>query len=118
MNNNNEIREEQIVFGWNSVEDAAKDVYYSMHRTLLEGKPVFLYKATNLKSELCQVVVVKNISPDQGYGVGIITSGWTALYPKVPYEFLEGDLHRDLVKWKVEGDVVKVYDQIINQEKK
>lgn len=115
--NNNEIREEQIVFGWQSIDEAARDVYNSLHSHLINGTPVFLYKATNLKSELIQVVVVKGMIDNGIYSVGIITNGWTAMYPKVSIEYLETTLLEDLKKWKVEGSVISMYEQLIKSER-
>lgn len=119
--NGQEIREEQIIFGWQSADEAARDVYGSLHSQLLNGRPVFLYKSTTLDSTLVQVVVVKNIEDGrvrEDYGVGIITRGWTSLYPRVPVDYLETDLLHHLKEWKIDKDVIKMYEQIINQEKK
>ena len=80
-----------------------------------------MYKPLNDKSDLVQVVVVKNyrdgaIRPNS-YSVGIITKGWSVFYPNVPLEYLEGDLAGDLKKWKVEDDIIKTYKQLLAREK-
>ena len=113
----NEIREEQIVHGWESVEEAAGDIYSSIHKSLLEGCPVFLYKNTNDNTDLEQIVVVRNIDPNTGklldtYGVGEITKGWTALLPLVPFNYLT-DVRNDLVKYKVDKKIIDSYDQVM-----
>ena len=114
-------RAEQIVFGWNSVETAASDIFSSIHRTLLEGDPVFLYKNTNSKSDLCQVVVVRNFEYTSeakqytDFGVGVITAGYSMLYPHVPSSYIKNDLLVDLEHWKVDKDVVATYRQIVNR---
>lgn len=108
---NNEIREEQIIFGWQSVDDAARDVHNSFHSKLLEGNPLFLYRATNTDSELIQIVVV--YMDEGGYSVGIITKSWSSLYPRVSIEYLKDELFKDLKKWKVEESVVKMYENLI-----
>lgn len=114
----NEIREEQIVHGWESVEEAAGDIYSSIHKSLLEGCPVFLYKNTNDNTDLEQIVVVRNIDPNTGnlldtYGVGEIMKGWTALLPLVPFNYLMTEVRNDLVKYKVDKKIIDSYDQVM-----
>lgn len=113
----------QIVWGWDSVDKAAAEVFASVHRTLLEGVPVFLYKNTTTKSDLCQVVVVRNINEQTGklsddYGMGMITAGFSVLYPHLPIEYLESDLLSDLEKYKVDKKIINTYVSIINALKK
>ena len=113
----------QIVWGWDSVDKAAAEVFVSVHRTLLEGVPVFLYKNTTTKSDLCQVVVVRNIDEQTGklsddYGMGMITAGFSVLYPHLPIEYLESDLLSDLEKYKVDKKIINTYVSIINALKK
>ena len=113
----------QIVWGWDSVDKAAAEVFASVHRTLLEGVPVFLYKNTTTKSDLCQVVVVRNIDEQTGklsddYGMGMITAGFSVLYPHLPIEYLESDLLSDLEKYKVDKKIINTYISIINALKK
>lgn len=116
-------RVNQIVWGWESVDKAAADVFASIHRTLLDGVPVFLYKNTTTKSDLCQIVVVRNINESTGelldnYGVGMITAGFSVLYPHLPIEYLESDLLADLEKYKVDKKIINTYVNIINTLKK
>lgn len=116
-------RVNQIVWGWDSVDKAAAEVFASVHRTLLEGVPVFLYKNTTTKSDLCQVVVVRNIDEQTGklsddYGMGMITAGFSVLYPHLPIEYLESDLLSDLEKYKVDKKIINTYVSIINALKK
>ena len=118
-----EIQEErarQIVYGWENIEKAAADIYNSLHRSLLEGYPIFLYRNTSQKSDLIQVVVVRNYDDQSNaliddYGVGMITAGFTMLYPHIQKEYLETDLLSDLEKYKVEKKIIDTYKQIINK---
>ena len=48
------------------------------------------------------------------YGVGIITAGYTMLYPHVDKEYLT-ELAQDLEKWKVDKKIVEVYKKIIEK---
>lgn len=118
-----EQRAEQIVFGWNSVDDAAADLFKGMHKQLLDGKPIFLFKNTTTKSDLIQLVVVQNldwINDEQvytDYSVSMITAGWSAIYPHVTEEYLSGDILCDLEKYKIDRDVIETYKQIIKRLK-
>lgn len=124
---------ESIVFGWPSIEKAAEEIYSGIHRQLLEGSPVFLYRSMSDKSDLVQVVVVQNLKKyfregeiersyntliPNDYGVGLIYKGFTTYLPHVPMEYLELDLRGDLVKCKVEKDIVGVYNQILKRLRK
>ena len=116
--NSEQDRAEQIVFGWNSIDAAASEIFAGIHRTLLEGMPLFLYKNSNNKSDLVQAVVVRNLDYENramtDYGVGIITAGYTMLYPHVDKEYLT-ELAQDLEKWKVDKKIVEVYKKIIEK---
>lgn len=116
--NSEQDRAEQIVFGWQSIDSAAADIFSSIHRSLLDGMPLFLYKNSNNKSDLVQVVVVRNLDYDNrqmtDYGMGIITAGYTMLYPHVDKEYLT-ELAQDLEKWKVDKKIVEVYKKIIEK---
>lgn len=105
------------VMGWENAEQVASDIWASVHSTLLSGALLFAYKSTNTSSDLVQVVVVKNLpserSNGEGYGVGMITTGFSMLLPKVPIEYLAGDLLEDLKKYKVNKEIVDTYIQII-----
>jgi len=115
-----EERARQIMFGWESLDKAASDVYNSLHRTLLEGYPIFLYRNSSQKSDLIQVVVVRNYDCQTNmliddYGVGVITAGFTMLYPHIQKEYLETDLLSEMEKYKVERKIIETYKQIINR---
>lgn len=110
-------RKLQIVHGWESVDRAASDLYGSIHSTLLAGAPVFLYRNTNDKSDLIQLVVVKNMDKENDYSVGMMTAGWTALYPHLTLDYIDIDVTRDLEKYKVDKNIILSYKQIINRLK-
>jgi hypothetical protein len=52
------------------------------------------------------------------FGVGMITSGFSMLLPHVPMRYLETSLHDDLVKYKVETNIIEIYEQLILEYKK
>ena len=120
---NKELQEErarQIVYGWENIEKAAADIYNSLHRSLLEGYPIFLYRNTSQKSDLVQIAVVRNYDYQTNkllddYGVGMITAGFTMLYPHIQKEYLETDLLADLEKYKIDKKIIDTYKQIINK---
>ena len=103
-----------LCYGWPSVDKAAEEIYCGLHSSLLSGYPLFLYKELNTtKSTLVQVVVVKNLGEDvSDYGVGIITSGYTMLYPHIGYDYLVR-LTDDLLAWKVDKKIIETYKEII-----
>lgn len=113
---------DQYVFGWESAEKVASDIWASVHNTLLNGILIFAYRPTNNGTDLVQIVVTKNIryevgpgkfTDGDGYAVGMITTGFSMLLPKVPIEYLESDLFDDLKKYKVDKNILDTYRQII-----
>ena len=104
-------------WGWSDVNEAACDVFNSIHRNLLEGQFVFGYKNTfgPEKSQLMQVIVVR-FSKDV-FGVGVVTSGYTMLLPQVPITYLDVEFAEDLKKWKIESHILNTYKSIINKIK-
>lgn len=109
------MQSDSYCYGWPSVDRAAEEIYCSLHSSLLSGFPLFLYKELGTaKSGLLQAVVVKNLGSEDNYGVGIITSGYTMLYPHVGYSYLES-LVGDFIAWKVEKKIIETYKEIIER---
>ena len=113
------------VIGWDNAMACANDLWSSIHRSLLKGELVFAYKSGGTgNTGFGQIVVVQNLNHETGrrlyddYGVGLITSGYTALLPHVPYSYLENDILEDLKKFKVESRIIDIYKQIIKTVKK
>ena len=104
-------------WGWQNIEEAANDVFCSIHSSLLKGNYVFGYKNTYStdKSPLNQVVVVR--FDKDIFGVGVVTSGYTMLLPQVPLIYLERELVEDMNKWKVEKKIIETFKQIIEDIK-
>lgn len=102
------------IYGWNNIDDVARDVWSGIHRCLLEGDLVFAYKAT--EGELKQIVVVKNngVGDEVTYGVGYFTTGYSALFPKLPIDYLRTVLLEDLRKFKVNKKIIETYEQIVS----
>lgn len=116
------VRVNQIVFGaWQNVDQVAGDIWSSIHSSLLEGYPLFAYKSTQQGSELVQIVVVKRFDPNtlkvKDYGVGMITTGYSALVPHVPHSYLEDVVLEDLKKYKIDKEIQTIFKQIIENEK-
>lgn len=111
-------RAEQIVYGWSSIEKAAEEIHNGLHATLLSGSPVFLYRNSSTNSDLVQLAIVQNLDyqgnlrPD--FGIGIITAGYTALYPSMPIEYLSSDLRNTIISHKVPKNILESYDQIVS----
>lgn len=127
-NSENTVRYCQTVYGgWNNVDECASAVWSSIHSSLLEGELVFAYKSTSGKSELQQFVLVKNLLGKEadgygdlrtckkaGYALGMITSGFSVLYPYIPEKYLLETGLDDLKKYKVPADVIKAYINLVN----
>ena len=121
-----ETRKWQIVNGaWKNVDEVASSLWGSIHSSLLEcSGPFFAYKSTKSNTELVQLVVVMNFYRSTSlvvpgdFGVGMVTSGFSMLLPHVPMRYLETSLHDDLVKYKVETNIIEIYEQLILEYKK
>jgi hypothetical protein len=121
-----ETRKWQIVNGaWQNVDEVASALWGSIHSSLLDcSGPFFAYKSTKSNTELVQLVVVMNFDRNSGlvipndFGVGMITSGFSMLLPHVPMRYLETSLHDDLVKYRVETNIIEIYEQLILEYKK
>ena len=127
MEENNDVQYYQTVYGWNNIDECASAVWSSIHSSLLDGELIFAYKSTSGKSELQQFVLVKNLvgkSSDvygniqnykkTGYALGMITSGFSVLYPYLPEKYLLETGLDDLKKYKVPADVIKAYINLVN----
>lgn len=126
--NENTVGYCQTVYGgWTSVDECASAVWCSIHNSLLEGELIFAYKGTSNKSDLQQFVLVKNLEgkfkdnygrpePCQktGYALGMITSGFSVLYPFVSEKYLLETGLDDLKKYKVPADVIRAYVNLVN----
>jgi hypothetical protein len=121
-----ETRKWQIVNGaWQNVDEVASALWGSIHSSLLDySGPFFAYKSTKSNTELVQLVVVMNFDRNSGlvipndFGVGMITSGFSMLLPHIPMRYLETSLHDDLIKYKVETNIIEIYEQLILEYKK
>ena len=112
-------------WGWSDTMEAANDIYNSLHSNLLAGEFVFGYKnVTGMKkSDLAQLIVVRfrkgceNLGtigdPVDTFGVGVITTGYSMLLPKVPLEYLETELVSDLEKWKIETNILNTFKRLL-----
>lgn len=127
MEENNDVQYYQTVYGWNNIDECASAVWSSIHSSLLDGELIFAYKSTSGKSELQQFVLVKNLlgkSSDvygntqnykkTGYALGMITSGFSVLYPYLPEKYLLETGLDDLKKYKVPADVIRAYINLVN----
>ena len=116
-----DMRIEQVCGAWKTADQAAYDVWNSIHNSLLDSDLVFGYKSMKPGSDLQQLVVVRNVrwengqrTPDNTYGVGVIYSGYTMLLPKVPHTYLTDTLIEDLIKSKPGDHVIKSYKYMID----
>lgn len=118
----------QLICGWRTADECAASVWNSIHSSLLSGELIFAYKRTDEKSDLQQLVIVKNTvkydsygnpipRSDDGYGIGLMTVGFSALYPTVSFGYLEDNVVCDLKKYKVDKEVLNNYLELIKNIK-
>lgn len=118
----------QLICGWRTADECAASVWNSIHSSLLSGELIFAYKRTDEKSDLQQLVIVKNTvkydsygdlipRSDDGYGIGLMTVGFSVLYPIVSFGYLEDNVVCDLKKYKVDKEVLNNYLELIKNIK-
>lgn len=114
------------IYGWNNDYEVAMSVWSSIHGSLLSGELVFAYRPSSKKgNKLIQIVIVRNFTIDNmtgakiygDYGIGYITSGYTALLPHVPHRYLEDEMSGYLDEWGVDKKILNTYKAIIEDLK-
>ena len=113
-------RQMQIINGWRSVEECAATVWSSIHSSLLDGELVYGYRRTDEKSDLHQLVIVKNQPGSElnGYALGMVTTSFSVLYPNVPFSYLADNIVQDLKKFKVDKDIIENYLKVLEYTRK
>lgn len=106
---NKELKE--IVIGWKNSSQVAEDIWGSIHQSLLSGKLVFAYRSNESSSNLLQIIIV--INSNGTYSIGLITTGYSVLLPDMPKDYLSDVLLNDLKKFKIDKEILKIYEQII-----
>lgn len=115
-------RKEQLVIGWKSADEVASSIWGSIHSKLVEGMLVFAYRSTNDKTDLVQLVVVRNLKKDafgnttnidDDYAIGMVTKGFTMLLPRVPLLYIENDVLSDMKKYKLDSNLIDLYKQVV-----
>lgn len=96
-----ELLEKRRVWGWENAMSVANDLWASIHSSLLAGDLVFAYKDTTGESGLTQIVIVAFNQPTEHFSVGMVTSGYTALLPHVPFDYLTNTVLGDLKSIKL-----------------
>ena len=110
--NKEEIKQEEIqsspqaypINGWSCVEELADEVYSSIHSGLLQGNLVYALRC----QEIPRLVITQRLDTGD-FMVGEIMSGWTAYYPRVPYQFLFNDILEDMRKLKLSKETIENY---------
>ena len=98
-----ELENQSIICGWQNIDECAATLWNGIHNTLLEGILLFGYRDVSRKSDLIQLVVVRNIHPetlekygDKVFSVGIIKKGWTGITSMVDIDYLKTITTNDL----------------------
>ena len=120
-----ELEDMRAIWGWENIEDVAKSVWSSIHHVLLEGDLVFAYKSSSTTDKLKQIVIVRNFTLGQNlektpgdFGVGYITSTYTALLPHIPLRYLKDEISQYLGEWKIDKTIQNTYKAIIEDLEK
>jgi hypothetical protein len=90
--------------GWSCVEELADEVYSSIHSGLLQGNLVYALKC----QEIPRLVITQRVDTGE-FMVGEFMPGWTAYYPRVPYQFLYSDILEDMKKLKLPKETIDNY---------
>lgn len=90
--------------GWSCVEELADEVYSSIHSGLLQGNLVYALKC----QEIPRLVITQRVDTGE-FMVGEFMPGWTAYYPRVPYQFLYSDVLEDMKKLKLPKETIDNY---------
>lgn len=98
------------IYGWNSLEDVAKDVNHSIHRELLQGEFVC---AVQGDWELQRFVVTRRLDDPSQFMVGIICKGHTAYFPKLPKDAVLSYVENDMKDKKVPGNIINDFKRIL-----
>lgn len=114
-----EIENPNYIFGWQNPDCVAYDIYGSVMGQLLQGQLVFAFCSNTQSSDIQRLVVVLNPPypeiPENTYGVGMITAGYSMVLPRVPKSYLETTLTEDLKKYNVPKEVQKNYRAILKK---
>lgn len=100
------------IIGWNTPEEAAQDVWCSVHSSLLKGELLFGYKNNKNDCDVQQLVIVKN--SDNTFGIGLITPGYTALLPAMSKDYFT-TLQDDLKSLKLSKSILETLKNIIEK---
>lgn len=106
-------RKRSNIYGWESENEVACEIYCSPFRSLLEGKLVFAYKNLSNSGTIKLMVITKTL---KGYRFCLIpySGGWTCYYPESSSEYIREVLLSDLQKNKTEKYIIEDFIYCIN----
>lgn len=98
------------IFGWNNIEDLAKEMKGSGFSGLLDGYLVFAYKNLG-KSGTIRVLVISKRLDGPGYIIGErpFSNGWTGFLPNMPPEYLREVIYFNLIENKTDKEIVEAF---------
>lgn len=102
------------VFGWNTEQDVANEIYGGPFERLLDGSFVFAFKNPLDSGCLRSVTISKHLGSIEFMIGEISNSGWTAWFPRVPLEYLQSILVKDLKDSKASKEVIENFLEIIS----
>ena len=98
------------VTGWSCVEELADEVYSSIHSGLLFGNLVYALKC----EEIPRLVITQRVDTGE-FMLGEVFSGWTAYYPRIPYQALVSDVSNDMKKLKLPKETIDNFILVLKQ---
>ena len=98
------------ITGWSCIEELADEVFSSIHSGLLQGNLVYALRC----QEIPRLVITQRLDTGD-FMVGEVMPGWTAYYPRVPYQFLFNDILEDMKKLKLSKETIENYILVLKQ---
>ena len=100
----------ETIFGWNSPEEVAAEIWKSSADNLLRGDLIFAVKNSG---DIEKLIITSNFTTDKGkkvwtdFGVLTVTKGWTGLVPHVKVGYLEEVTLKDMKENKVDKEIIE-----------
>ena len=98
-------------WGYRNPDEVVQDILGGIHESLLRGYYVFAYRSN--EGEIKRLIVSRT-GQDEGM-YGMVTSGWTCIFPSVTRDGLLSLVVPDLVSKKVNKDIIEDFKYYILQ---
>lgn len=106
-------RKRSNIYGWESENEVAVEIYCSPFRDLLEGRLVFAYKNFS-KTGTVKLMIVTKVQGGYRIGFTPFEGSWNCYYPCASSGYLREVLLSDLQKNKTEKHIIEDFIYCIN----